>query len=163
MQDSLACAFHAIALYYQLRIGNIHVVLRLDACTILAQIPYVFDGGEHCPNIRPYHNTCVVEGLDDHTFLAQSTCKLYEGEKCKSFGTDHSIVDSQVGSADALAFCSPIENIWYLGKNCKSICTSHPTSNYSSYYWVTNSELYASSHWIQCCRLISPLHSTLAS
>ena len=59
-----------IVLYYQLRIGNIDVVLSLDACTILAQKPCVFNGDESCLTIGTEHNTCVVKGLDDHAFLA---------------------------------------------------------------------------------------------
>ena len=78
-------------LCYWLGVSNFDVVLSLGTFTILAGTSYVFNGGENCPSIGTYHNICVVKGLDDHAFLACTTCKLYAGEKCMITRTVHSI------------------------------------------------------------------------
>ena len=138
-------------------------MLRSSVCTTLSQITYVFNGGENCHSIETEHNTCVVKGLDVHAFLARSTCKLYAGRFVRASEL-FTALDGGVGSADLHAIFSPIENIWSLGKNCKSISTSHTSvpaiPQLASLYWVSRSQLYGNSHSILCCRIISSLHPT---
>ena len=73
---------------------------------MLARIPCVFNGGEHGLSIRSQHDICAMKGLDDHAFLAQTTCKLYAGKKCKRIGTVH-IMEIVVWEVPTLMHFSP--------------------------------------------------------